>query len=133
MVAGGLAVAALGTALDWVTFQGFGASGWSGDSRFRIAEWVGESAPIDAAIIGALAAVGAILLLGPLLGIQAPAAPNASWIIGSAIAALGVLEWVYIGDQGQGQIGRGIGIYLVIIGGVATAASSFVPQLLSKR
>jgi hypothetical protein len=126
VMAGGFALAIVGTLLEWISFGPVSASGWNSDSRFRIAEWLDVTAPIDAAIIAIAAALGAYLLLGPRFGFQVPALPFGPSAAGTVIAALGVLEWVYIDDVGQGVIDPGIGIYAIIIAGIVITFARFL-------
>lgn len=125
-MAGGFALAIIGTLLEWISFGPVSASGWNTDSRFRIAEWLGVTAPIDAAIIAIVAALGVYLLLGPRLGLQVPALPFGASAAGAVVAALGALEWVYIDDTGQGVIDPGIGIYAIIVAGTVITFARFL-------
>jgi predicted nucleic acid-binding Zn ribbon protein len=129
LMAGGFALAVIGTLLEWISFGPEGVSGWNTDSRFRIAEWLGVTAPIDAAAIAIVAAGGAYLLLGSRFGLQVPALPFGPSAAGGVIAALGVLEWLYIDDVGQGLVDPGIGIYAVIVAGLIAVGARFLSGL----
>lgn len=125
-VLGGLAAAALGTFLAWVSVGDLSASGWNGDAQFRIAKLLGITAPIDALVIVVLAAGGLFVVLAPRLGRSAPRIPAASLLAGALIAAIGVLEFLYVRSEGQGVVNPGLGIYLVIAGGAAAAVCSLL-------
>ena len=127
-IAAGLAVSVVATLLDWISGGGQGVSGWDGDSRFRVAEWLGVTAPVDAAIVVAAAVLGALLWFGPRFGIQTPNLP-APAISGGAVLGIGILEWLYIDDVGAGFFDPAIGIYLLILGGAAILLAPFAKNL----
>ena len=128
VVAGGFAVAALGTFLDWISFNGFGFSGWYGDGRFRIAEWIGVTAPIDALLVVTLAAGGAVALLAPFLGKAVPQIPYATAIAGGLIIGVAALQVYFILDIG-GDLGSvGIGLWAIIVGGAAAGVLSYLEE-----
>ena len=126
---GGLAVAVLGTVLEWASVGAFGISGWNGDARFRLADWLDVTAPVDAVAVVALAAVGGYLLLAPLLGRVLPHIPYAAGAVGAAIGVLGILEYLYVQDLGSGVgVSTGVGVFALIVGGGAAAVLGFLGE-----
>lgn len=121
-------LAAVATFLDWFTFGSRGATGWADHTRYKIADVLKVTAPIDAIVILALAGAGAFMLLAPLLGRRAPAIPFATLIAGVALAGVGVAEYLYIHDVSGGVPGLdvGIGVYLLIGAGAVAAVCSLI-------
>jgi len=139
-IIGGAALAAIGTFLAWVKVSGFGASqsagGWDGDlaDDLRIGKLIKAGIPIDAIVIVLLAALAVYLIIGPMMGMQVPPLPFAGVIVGVVIVVIGVLNYLLIKDEldkisGSGvDASVGMGLYLVIVGGAATAVCAFLDQ-----
>jgi hypothetical protein len=118
-VLAGLALAAIGTLLDWARFSGVGVTGWNGDARFRVANWLDVAAPIDAILVVALVVVGAAVMVHPAMRTAKRTALLGTAAAGLALAVLGLLQVVYIRDFG---VSVGVGVYAIIVGGGAATA-----------
>ena len=126
--------------MSWVSVKAGGfsqsANGLDGDlaDDLRIGKLIKAGIPIDALVIIVLAAVILYVVIGPLMGMQVPAIPFPGVIAGAAIAVIGVLNYLLIKDEldkigGAGvDASVGMGLYIVIIGGIAAAVCSFLEQ-----
>lgn len=149
VAAGGLVVSFLSLWFEWVSVKqggvSAGANSWDGD--FRIEDWVGLP---DAWIILLFVAAGLFVIFAPEFGKTVPGiaklppsipVPLLPAIAGGVIVLLGVLEYMYVGDFVTSTAGvdpalakqlgvqlpsvdRGFGIYLLILGGLATTVAT---------
>jgi hypothetical protein len=110
-------VAAAGTLLDWVSVGSFGVSAWNGDARFRIADWLGVTAPIDAIVAVVLALAGAAAVLMP--GVFAARKSVVVVAAGAGLVLLGALQVYYFLDQDLDLGNVGIGLWVVMAAGGA--------------
>jgi len=144
---GGLGVALLTLALPWAKISAFGESqtgkGWK-KGAWQFADWLGtEGLPLEAIIVLISVGVGVLLVLGPLLGRTMPSfafetvVPLAA-IPGAALTLLGIINYLYIdskfgevrgvaGDAGI-DLSIGMGVYLLILAGAASAICAFMNQ-----
>lgn len=136
-MAGGLVLALLSPFFDWVTIsaKGFGsASGGPMDdgARFRVGDWLGMDS-VDGYLVLVVAAAGlAAIALQRAGRVQSPWAqylPMVPAAAGAVLAALGALNWQYITSKSVegADVSAAIGLYLLILGGVAAGASRFIP------
>jgi hypothetical protein len=126
MVGGGYALAAIATFLDWFSADALGisvsVSGWSDGVRFRVADWLGVTAPIDALLIIALAALGMIAFFAPRY-LEARSLeivrrlPYPSAVPAGLIIVLAVLQIQFLTSE-RGELGNvGFGIWAMLVGG----------------
>jgi hypothetical protein len=139
-VIGGVVVAAIGTFLSWVSVKAGGfsqsAGAWDGDlaDDLAIGDIIKAGIPIDAILIVVLGLAALYFMLGGMLGLQVPAIPYATVGLGVAIVVIGIFNYLHISDELDAIEGAGVdasigmGLYLVIIGGAATAVCAFLDQ-----
>jgi hypothetical protein len=126
MVGGGYALAAIATFFDWFSADALGisvsVSGWSDGVRFRVADWLGVTAPIDALLVIALAALGLIAFFAPrylearyLEVVRRLPYPGA--VPAGLIVVLALLQLQFLTSE-RGELGNvGFGVWAMLIGG----------------
>jgi hypothetical protein len=141
----GLAIAVVATFFPWVSVSGFGqsetASAWNGDlgGDLQIGHWLGapDSFPVEALVIIAIAVAGIWLTAGAAVGLKVPDVRYVAIVLGVVLVVIGALNYLYIEDQlesvGVDEIegisaGPSTGVYLVVVGGLVTAAAGYLME-----
>ncbi len=131
VAAGGFALGLLGTFLDWITTSGASAGAFEDNAEYRIGNWLDTNdVPIDGIAVLAISAAGLAAAIGAIAGRLAPGpARTLISILGPALMTLGILQMQYITSEFKGSgydVDWGIGLWLIVIGGVAAVASGFI-------
>jgi hypothetical protein len=151
-ILGGLALAAISTLLPWAGVSAFGfsetASAWNSDlgEGLRLADWLSAGFPLDAVVIVLLALAGAYIVIAPLMGWAPVSVPYAALGIGVLLTVLGVLNYLHIENEtdqafedagaaeGLGvSAGTEMGVYLLIVAGLAVAACALMIEQKKKK
>ena len=137
MVAGGYVLAAIATFLAWFTFDTAGisisVSGWDDGVRFRVADWFGTTAPVDALLVVALAILGMIASFAPRYLQVVRRLPHPGAIPAGLIVLLAVLE-IQLITRDAGELGNvGIGIWAMLIGGGVALFGSLAAEGRASR
>jgi len=133
VAAGGFALGLLGTFLDWITTRGASAGAFEDNAEYRIGNWLDNNdIPIDGLAVLAISAAGLAAAIAAIAGRFAPGrARTIISILGPALMTLGILQMQYITSEFRGtgvDVDWGIGLWLIVIGGVAALVSGFIPQ-----
>ncbi len=131
----GLGLAVLGTVLAWVRVSDglvdSTASAWSNDARFRLADWLSSGLPVDAVVIVVLSLIGAYVIASELID-GATRMRYVVPVIGTLLAILGILNWLFIDTRGTDfprlGVSIGLGLYVLIAGGLIAAACGLVDE-----
>lgn len=133
VAAAGFALGLLGTFLDWITTTGASAGAFEDNAEYRIGNWLDNNdIPIDGLAVLAISAAGLAAAVAAIAGRLAPGpARTLISILGPALMTLGILQMQYITSEFKGtglDVDWGIGLWLIVIGGIAALASGFIRQ-----
>lgn len=118
------AVAAVSTALPWISTSGFDFNTWDAGARFRFGDWF-ELDKGDGYVIVVVALVGIASALGPIVSPSIPKYQYVPGAIGALIVIIAGLEWQFINDQGGG-LDPAYGVYVLGAAGIAAAVLGFM-------
>lgn len=131
--AAGFALAILGTFTDWISARGQGFGAFEEDAAYRIGDWLDyNDLPVDGLLVLAVAAAGLAAAVAAMAGkMAAGTARTVITMLGPALATLGILQMQFISSEFKDtgiDVDWGIGLWLIVIGGIAASVSGFIPQ-----
>lgn len=131
--AAGFALAILGTFTDWISARGQGFGAFEEDAAYRIGDWLDyNDLPVDGLLVLAAAAAGLAVAVAAMAGkMAAGPARTVITILGPALTTLGILQMQFISSEFDGtgiDVDWGMGLWLIMIGGIAASVSGFIPQ-----
>ncbi len=131
--AAGFALAVLGSFTDWISARGQGFGAFEEDAAYRIGDWLDyNDLPIDGLLVLAAAAAGLAVAVAAMAGkMAAGPARTVTTVLGPALTTLGILQMQFISSEFKNtgiDVDWGIGLWLIVIGGIAASVSGFIPQ-----
>jgi len=131
--AAGFALAVLGSFTEWISARGQGFGAFEDDAAYRIGDWLDyNDLPIDGLLVLAAAAAGLAVAVAAMAGkMAAGPARSVITVLGPALTTLGILQMQFISSEFTDtgiDVDWGIGLWLIVIGGIAASVSGFIPQ-----
>lgn len=117
--------------LDWASASAggysFSVGPFDDGATFRLGDWLGDTEMLDAWVV-LLVGVAGLAALGMALAGRIDSKRGASLAAsaGGVLVSVAIIEMQFIWSQ-PGPLGPAMGLYLLLVGGVAAAISPFLP------